>query len=69
MTAQSDYQQALKDIAALATQEATRVTGRPAPQAIDHIKAGSWAERLPICRATAHQPPSPHCATLSRITR
>jgi hypothetical protein len=58
MTAQSDYQQALKDIAALATQEATRVTGRPAPQAIDQIfrqyggtiatpmiddlKAGSW---------------------------
>ncbi|RCK30978.1 hypothetical protein TH9_19025 [Thalassospira xiamenensis] len=37
MTAQSDYQQALKDIANLATREAKRVTGRPAAMAIDQI--------------------------------
>ncbi|KZB65242.1 hypothetical protein [Thalassospira sp. MCCC 1A02491] len=58
MTAQSDYQQALKDISDLATQEATRVTGRPSPQSveqvfrqysgtiatpmIDDLKAGVW---------------------------
>lgn len=37
MTAQSDYQQALKDIADLATQDATRVTGRPSPQSVEQI--------------------------------
>ncbi|MDP2698463.1 hypothetical protein [Thalassospira sp.] len=61
MSAQSDYQQALKDIAALATQAATRVTGCPSPMAvnqifrqyggtiaapmIDDLKAGSWKKQ------------------------
>ncbi len=37
MNAQSNYQQALSDIATLAKKEAKRVTGRPAPQAINQV--------------------------------
>ena len=58
MSAESDYQQALKDIASLAKREAARVTRRPAAKAIDQLfrkyggtiaapliadlKAGAW---------------------------
>ncbi|NIY76081.1 hypothetical protein HED22_10530 [Thalassospira sp. HF15] len=58
MTAQSDYQQALSDIAALAKTEAGRITGRPSPEATvqilraysgtiakpmtDDLKSGTW---------------------------